>query len=252
MPGWRDISLLARNAKTTLIADRQSGEREFDELLKRFPRDGMIHFQWAEAYAAIQEYELAVTHYQKAETYFPKQEYKQQAMTGARRCGKRLGDACADSRRTAESSAVSVPDAADNVPDLHVIPCTCHKVWDDAGAKPYVPAQEAYTGTGMDRWSADSRRNTVRWMILSAKYGLIEPEHPIGKYDVTFKDPRTGPISQETLTAQALYQRRWGDSVPLSCFKRIHVVCGGGESKDYCGRIRVAFAHAVVSCDHDR
>jgi hypothetical protein len=40
-------------------------------------------------------------------------------------------------------------------------------------------------------------------MILSAKYGFIEPDFIIpGNYDVTLKRPRTNPVSVEKLKEQ--------------------------------------------------
>ena len=42
-----------------------------------------------------------------------------------------------------------------------------------------------------------------RWVILSAKYGFIDPDFLIpGPYNVTFKRRATGPIDAETLRTQ--------------------------------------------------
>jgi hypothetical protein len=42
-----------------------------------------------------------------------------------------------------------------------------------------------------------------RWIILSAKYGFIDPGEPIEQYEVTFKRVRTNPVSVATLRKQA-------------------------------------------------
>ncbi len=42
-----------------------------------------------------------------------------------------------------------------------------------------------------------------RWMVLSAKYGFIEPAFLIpGQYNVTFKKRSTGPIATADLRDQ--------------------------------------------------
>jgi len=79
-------------------------------------------------------------------------------------------------------------------------------------------------------------RAPFRWVISSAKYGYLEPEHPIGDYDVTFSDKRTGPISDESLYFQVMYQKRWG-SVRLRDFKKIVCFC----SQTYLDKVRKSF-----------
>ena len=46
------------------------------------------------------------------------------------------------------------------------------------------------------------------WIILSAKYGFMEPEHPIGNYDVNFSKLESGPVSEDSLRNQVRYQNR--------------------------------------------
>jgi hypothetical protein len=42
------------------------------------------------------------------------------------------------------------------------------------------------------------------WYILSAKYGFLFPDDIVpGPYNVTFNDPKSGPITAEQLGAQA-------------------------------------------------
>jgi len=87
----------------------------------------------------------------------------------------------------------------------------------------YVPAREAYRGDDFVWWCSIASRVRCRWLILSAKYGFIEPDHPISNYDVTFSDPHTGPISDESLIHQVKYQTRWEDNIPLKSFKKVFV-----------------------------
>lgn len=81
----------------------------------------------------------------------------------------------------------------------------------------------AYKGEHFLNWlkKKDTLNFPFRWVILSAKYGFIEPNHPISNYDVTFDDKSTGPISIETLKNQANYQVRWSDNKKLSDFDEI-------------------------------
>jgi len=70
------------------------------------------------------------------------------------------------------------------------------------------------------------------WVILSAKYGFVGPEHIIaGPYDVTFKRSSTGPIDDRSL------QRQIRDQM-LDRFDEI-IALGGA---DYRARIEKAFA----------
>lgn len=101
----------------------------------------------------------------------------------------------------------------------------------------FVPAKDAYLGDAMRDWRADPRSATERWLVLSARYGFIDPDQPIENYDVTFKDPSTGPISVDTLAAQVQHQVRWADGVPIRQFGKV-VVHG---HKDYSDRVRAAF-----------
>jgi N-glycosylase/DNA lyase len=102
----------------------------------------------------------------------------------------------------------------------------------------FVPARQAYLGDAMMAWLADPRASKERWLVLSARYGFIDPDQPIENYDVTFKDSKTGPITVDALAAQVRYQVRWADRVPFGHFSRV-VVHG---HKDYLDRVRAAFS----------
>jgi hypothetical protein len=106
------------------------------------------------------------------------------------------------------------------------------KIWDinpDAGP---VSASDAYVGTPFKVNKEYAQRFGGRWMILSAKYGLIEPDFIIPRnYNVTFKDPSTNPITVGQIKKQIEEKR-------LNEFKEV-VVLGG---KDYANVVSQAFA----------
>ncbi len=74
-------------AKIDVIANRISGEKAFELLLKQNPRDGMIYFKRGEAYEAIGENTLALADFQRAMAMFPKPEWKARAKEAAERVG---------------------------------------------------------------------------------------------------------------------------------------------------------------------
>jgi len=112
---------------------------------------------------------------------------------------------------------------------LVVIPCGRNKIWKkrpDAGP---TRARDAYTGSPFKVNREYAERFADRWVVLSAKYGLIGPDFEIpGDYNVTFGDPATSPISLERLKEQA---RQFGG------FDRV-VALGGTE---YAERVKSVF-----------
>jgi hypothetical protein len=110
---------------------------------------------------------------------------------------------------------------------------------DDTDTTPrFVPARDAYRGKAISSWLQDSRAETERWLILSARYGFIDPDQPIENYDVTFSRPATGPITVDALTAQVEHQVLWPDARPIRQFSR--VIVHGGDA--YFERVRLAFS----------
>lgn len=105
---------------------------------------------------------------------------------------------------------------------LVIVPCGQAKIWaKDPMAGP-VEARDAYVGGPFKVNRAYAERFADRWLILSAKYGLISPDFMIDEpYNITFKDPRTGPVDIATLREQVEAQR-------LTRFDPI-IVLGGME-----------------------
>ena len=87
---------------------------------------------------------------------------------------------------------------------LVVVPCGRSKIWSKFPQRKAIRADEAYIGPPFKVNRAFAQKIADRWVILSAKYGLIKPDFVIPKnYDVSFNKPATAPISLSKLRAQA-------------------------------------------------
>ncbi len=119
---------------------------------------------------------------------------------------------------------------------LVVVPCGKRKIWDRSPAIGPVHARDAYIGAPFKVNRKYAKRFAERWVILSAKYGFIDPDFVIpGNYNVTFKDPRTNPVSISRLVEQIREKGLYGyDKV---------VVLGG---RDYVDVVRRAFSKFKV------
>ena len=118
---------------------------------------------------------------------------------------------------------------------LVIIPCGRSKIWDTNPHLGPTPAREAYTGAPfkVNREYAEVVGN--RWIILSAKYGFIEPATPILQYEVTFKRKNTNPVSIATLRKQV---------ADLGLADCDHVIAIGG--KEYRAAVEQAFSGSAV------
>jgi len=86
---------------------------------------------------------------------------------------------------------------------LVIIPCGAGKVWDSDSTRGPCRAKEAYTGSPFKVNRKYAEKFAEKWVILSAKYGYINPDFVIpGDYNVTFKDQRTQPVSSSVLKEQ--------------------------------------------------
>ncbi len=117
---------------------------------------------------------------------------------------------------------------------LVVVPCGRGKVWDTEPGRGPTAARDAYTGAPFRVNRAYAERFAERWVILSAKYGLIDPDFLLpGSYDVTFKEPSTDPITPAAVRAQ----------VGTQGLDRFRTVIGLG-GKEYRAIVQAAFGHA--------
>jgi N-glycosylase/DNA lyase len=221
MASWREINeAIARCRRTNDPASCLAA------LFER-SRDGHVAAALAEEYERLGKIEDARRWFTEATHLYPKAEFKARAQSALRRLGPSAQPT---------SSATTTAQG----PVLHIIECSRRKIW-SAGALStprFVPAKQAYLGDAITSWLADPRASKERWLILSARYGFIDPDQPIENYDVTFKLPSTGPISNDALEAQVRYQVRWSDAVPIRQFTRV-VVHG---HNDYFDRVRSAFS----------
>jgi hypothetical protein len=86
---------------------------------------------------------------------------------------------------------------------LVIVPCGRSKVWDDSPQAGPVSARLAYTGAPFKVNREYAEHFGGSWVILSAKYGFLNPEEMIeGPYDVTFKRRSPPPIGEAALREQ--------------------------------------------------
>ncbi len=117
-----------------------------------------------------------------------------------------------------------------------IVPCGQKKIWDKSPKTRSSAAKVAYVGSPFVVNKAYAKHFSDSWIILSAKYGFIEPEFKIPKpYNVTFKRPSTNPVSTDVL-------RRQVAKLKLNRFKNV-IGLGG---KDYRAAISQAFSGTPV------
>jgi hypothetical protein len=116
---------------------------------------------------------------------------------------------------------------------LVIVPCGQAKIWKENPKHGPEKAKTAYIGSPFKVNKAFAEKFSDKWMILSAKYGFIEPDFVIlGNYNVTFKDPLTNPITVDALRKQAEEKN----------LHEYHIVIAlGGE--DYSSRVKQVFAN---------
>jgi len=114
---------------------------------------------------------------------------------------------------------------------LVVVPCGMRKVWDVNPCAGPTPARNAYVGAPFKVNREYAEKFADRWVVLSAKYGFIDPDFIIPEnYNVTFKRPKTQPISVGDLRRQIVEKG-------LDKFSKV-VVLGG---RDYVNVTKRAF-----------
>jgi hypothetical protein len=86
---------------------------------------------------------------------------------------------------------------------LVVVPCGKAKIWNRELDQGPTEARSAYIGAPFVVNKTFAEKFADRWVVLSAKYGFIDPDFIIPKnYNVTFKDTSTHPISKNALKNQ--------------------------------------------------
>ncbi|HJX23133.1 MAG TPA: hypothetical protein VJ574_01815 [Candidatus Bathyarchaeia archaeon] len=90
-----------------------------------------------------------------------------------------------------------------NLQILAIVPCGKEKIWDRKPKAGETEAKDAYVGASFRVNKSFAEKVADRWIILSAKYGFIDPNFVIsGNYNVSFKDPSTDPVDTEILEEQ--------------------------------------------------
>jgi hypothetical protein len=127
--------------------------------------------------------------------------------------------------------------------EIYIVSSSGWKIWDDQpNFAVECPARDAYTNKTFKKWLTDPRSASGLWLILSPKYGFIEPDTPISNYHVAFEGSRIDPITNEQLRVQVLDEERFG--VPLKKWNFVHVVWKNNLIQE---KVRMAFKdHAVV------
>jgi tetratricopeptide (TPR) repeat protein len=100
------IAHLAGLAHDIMVRDRAAGEVQFQRLLARYPGDGMVYYERAEAYRQLGQYALSLADYERAVPLLQLKESKQRALDAAAELHQRLSGgmagALADARRRLE------------------------------------------------------------------------------------------------------------------------------------------------------
>ncbi len=88
-------------------------------------------------------------------------------------------------------------------PHLVIVPCGQRKIWNKNPEAGPTIAEHAYTGAPFSVNKGFAQRFGEQWLILSAKYGFIEPDFLIpGPYNVTFKRSSNELVSAAMLKQQ--------------------------------------------------
>jgi len=112
---------------------------------------------------------------------------------------------------------------------LVVVPCGKAKIWRKRPNAGPTKARDAYTGSPFKVNREYAEMFADGWAILSAKYGLVEPDFMIPEnYNATFGDKSSDPISMDSLREQASRMEGFG-----------HVVALG--STEYAEKVKSAF-----------
>lgn len=118
---------------------------------------------------------------------------------------------------------------------LCIVQCGGQKIWKKYPNIGHVKAKEAYTSPYFKKNRDYAKRYGDNWVILSAKYGFLNPDEKIEDYNVTFKMKKSSPISYKELRNQV-------ESKGLDKYSTI-LVLGG---KDYFDAVKAAFSG--ISC----
>lgn len=120
--------------------------------------------------------------------------------------------------------------------ELVVVSCGAKKIWDKEPGEGPTKAMNAYQGPFFKLNREYAEVFSDRWVILSAKYGFIDPDFVIKEnYNVTFKSPSSRPVDIKHLRKQV-------HKKGLDSFDKVFVL-GGSE---YANLVELAFTDRHV------
>lgn len=210
---FQEINRKIRECRKIEDIDRRIAclKKLFDET-----EDGMVAYALGEELENVGMLEEALKYYEEAKARFPLPKYQNMAKASIDRVHEKLRAQTAQRMDLKEGQTLILEELDlgnfDPASTLIIVACTKMKIWDvDENAPKYVPARVAYVGNSFKKFVEWLDKNSwkekgYQWVILSAKYGYIEPWHPISNYNVTFNDESTGPVSDETLYRQVMFQ----------------------------------------------
>ncbi len=212
-------------------------------LLTEFGEDGMIYYRLGEQYEFLGDYNKALECYTKAYTLFPLPDWKERALTSINRVKAKLYElqSMHQTHNTVSWSEVIVDENT-----LFIVNCTARKAWDICNGLPrYLPAVLAYQGSSFHKFLSKIRElektyGRIYWVILSAKYGFIEPCKLVENYDVTFNNQDA--VSDVELREQVLRNTVYGRK--LSSFSKVYVYT---RNNLYYEKVTKAFA-GIAEC----
>ncbi len=114
---------------------------------------------------------------------------------------------------------------------LIVVQCGQMKIWKHNPELGIVEAKDAYISPYFKKGRAYAEKFGDKWVILSAKYGFLDPNEKINDYNVSFKRKNPAPIPLSKLREQVLAKR-------LNEFDEV-IVLGGEE---YLRAVRESFS----------
>lgn len=123
---------------------------------------------------------------------------------------------------------------------LVMIPCGQCKIWKKDPTHGPTKARVAYVGSPFRVNRVFAERFADKWIILSAKYGLIDPDFIVSKdYDVTFTKPSTNPITVDQIKKQLK------DMKSLQGYETV-IALGGRKYTDIAKQVFTSFARVLL------
>lgn len=232
----------------------KSPEEIISCLLGVFQRtnDGWVAFNLASEYEKINQLKDALKYYEEAERLLPLHNYKEQAREAIRRIKSKMTEGISPTESLSKLDEILKFNPAET---LLIVSCSKEKIWEnDPHAPDFVPAKYAYKGKKFLTFLNWAEKNQTErkgffWVILSGKYGFIEPWHPISRYDINLNNPNDYPISDETLKNQVNQKRWWRDKDGILIDK------DGIRMKDFKNIISIncssRYIDAIIKCFPD-